>query len=78
METENEGRRTNRLKVIGQNQNRIDYKKAEVFMKIEIYINNKPIEESDPKELEEIKVKLTERAFAAAGYERVKSGEAHG
>lgn len=37
-------------------------------MKINIYINNKPLAEYEPKELERIKKELTYRAFAAAGY----------
>jgi len=39
-------------------------------MKIEIYINNKPLESYSEPELAEIKRELTYRAFAAAGYER--------
>lgn len=42
-------------------------------MKIEIYINNKPISDYQEEELEEIKKELTRRAFAAAGY--VRKGE---
>lgn len=41
-------------------------------MKIEIYINNKPMADYSPQELEEIREILTERAFAAAGYVRKK------
>lgn len=37
-------------------------------LKVEIYINGKPIEEYEPKELEEIKVKLTRKAMAAIGF----------
>ncbi len=37
-------------------------------MKVTIYINNKPISDYDPEELEEIKKELNRRAFAAAGY----------
>lgn len=41
-------------------------------MKIEIYINNKPIAEYTPQELEHIKKELTYRAMKAAGYETKK------
>lgn len=41
-------------------------------MKIKIYINNKPIESYSDKELEDIKKRLTYKAFAAAGYEKKK------
>ena len=37
-------------------------------LKVEIYINEKPIEEYEPEELEEIKVKLTRKAMAAIGF----------
>ena len=39
-------------------------------MKIEIYINDRPIEEFSPEELHEIGTILTERAMKAAGYIR--------
>lgn len=41
-------------------------------MKVNVYINNKPIEAYSPEELEEIKKELTYRAMKAAGYEREK------
>ena len=41
-------------------------------MKIEIYINNKPMADYSPQELQIIKETLTARAFAAAGYEPLK------
>lgn len=37
-------------------------------MKVNIYINNKPIEDYNPQELEEIKRKLTYKAMKGAGY----------
>ena len=40
-------------------------------MKIEIYINDKPMADYSPQELEKIKETLTERAFKAAGYTRM-------
>lgn len=40
-------------------------------MKINIYINNKPIEEYSPQELEKIKRELTYRAMKAAGYKKM-------
>ena len=43
-------------------------------MKIEIYINDKPMADYSPQELEKIKETLTERAFKAAGYTRMKKG----
>ena len=41
-------------------------------MKIEIYINDRPIEDFSEKELHEIGTILTERAMKAAGYIREK------
>ena len=41
-------------------------------MKVNIYINNKPIAEYNPQELEESKRERTYKAMKAAGYERVK------
>ncbi len=37
-------------------------------LKVEIYINGKPIEDFEQKELEEVKVKLTRKAMAAIGF----------
>lgn len=37
-------------------------------MKIEIYINDRPIEEFSPEELKETGKILTQRAMKAAGY----------
>lgn len=37
-------------------------------MKVNIYINNKPIAEYNPQELEESKRELTYKAMKAAGY----------
>ncbi len=37
-------------------------------MKIEIYINDRPIEDFSAKELQEVGRTLTERAMKAAGY----------
>ena len=39
-------------------------------MKINIYINNKPIAEYSPQELEKIGKELNRTAFEAAGYEK--------
>lgn len=41
-------------------------------MKIQIYINNKPMTDYTLQELEEIKTQLTDKALAAAGYKRRK------
>lgn len=41
-------------------------------MKIEIYINDRPIEEFSKEELHEIGTILTERAMKAAGYIKEK------
>ena len=41
-------------------------------MKVEIYINNRPIEEFSQEELHEIGTILTERAMKAAGYIKEK------
>lgn len=37
-------------------------------MKIEIYINNRPVNEYSEDEMKELKRKLTETAMRAAGY----------
>lgn len=37
-------------------------------MKVNIYINNKPIAEYSPQDLEKIKKELTYKAMNAAGY----------
>lgn len=37
-------------------------------MKLNIYINNKPIADYNPRELEKIKKELTYKAMKAAGY----------
>lgn len=42
-------------------------------MKIEIYINDRPIEDFSAKELQEVGRILTERAMKAAGYIREKT-----
>lgn len=39
-------------------------------MKIEIYINNKPISDYSPEELAELKEKLTQNSMKAAGYKK--------
>lgn len=44
-------------------------------LKIEIYINGKPIEDFEPKELEEVKAKLTRKAMAAAGFAPLKEAQ---
>lgn len=44
-------------------------------LKVLIYINNRPIEDYPPDELEEIKNKLTDRAMAAVGYRRASEYE---
>lgn len=44
-------------------------------MKINIYINNKPIAEYSPQELEKIGKELNRTAFIAAGYEKVQGAE---
>lgn len=37
-------------------------------MKVNIYINNKPIAEYNPQELKKVKEELTYKAMKAAGY----------
>lgn len=44
-------------------------------LKVLIYINNRPIEDYPPDELEKIKNEITDRMMAAAGYRRAKEGE---
>ena len=41
-------------------------------MKINIYINDQPLENYSAADLEKIKAELTLRALAAAGYERAQ------
>ena len=41
-------------------------------MIIKIYINNRPMEEYSEDEMKEIRIKLTENAFKAAGFVREK------
>lgn len=44
-------------------------------LKVLIYINDRPIEDYPPDELEEIKIKLTDKMMAAAGYRRMREDE---
>lgn len=44
-------------------------------LKVLIYINGRPIEDYPPDELEELKIKITDKMMDAAGYRRAREGE---